>query len=60
LQPHVEEGTLVRVLTAWMPTFDRYHLYYLGRRHASPAFSILIEALRFRPTSSAINGAGSI
>lgn len=55
-QSHVEAGTLVRVLTTWMPTFDGYHLYYPGRRHATPAFSRLIEALRFRPSLATAKG----
>ena len=46
--PHLEAGTLVRVLENWMPTFDGYHLYYPSRRHTSPAFARLIEALRYR------------
>ncbi len=45
---HLETGTLVRVLDDWMPTFDGYHLYYPSRRQNSPAFQILVDALRFR------------
>jgi DNA-binding transcriptional LysR family regulator len=47
--PHLESGALVRVLEDWMPTFDGYHLYYPSRRQTSPAFTRLIEALRYRP-----------
>lgn len=57
-QPHIETGTLIRVLTSWMPTFDGYHLYYPSRRHATPAFSRLIEALRFRPNASQATSGG--
>lgn len=46
--PHVASGALVSVLDDWHPTFPGYHLYYPSRRHASPAFSVLIEALRYR------------
>lgn len=53
-QPHIEAGTLVRVLTSWMPTFDGYHLYYPSRRHPTPAFSRLIEALRFRQSAPTV------
>ncbi|EJL25223.1 transcriptional regulator [Caulobacter sp. AP07] len=37
-----------RVLEDWCPPFSGYHLYYPSRRHASPAFSMLIDALRFK------------
>jgi len=44
----VEAGRLVRVLADWCPPFPGYHLYYPGRRQPMPAFSLLVEALRFR------------
>jgi DNA-binding transcriptional LysR family regulator len=46
--PYVASGALVSVLDDWRPTFPGYHLYYPSRRHASPAFSLLVEALRYR------------
>ena len=46
--PGLASGQLVRVLEDWCPPFSGYHLYYPSRRHASPAFNLLIEALRFR------------
>lgn len=46
--PCIASGDLVRVLEDWCPPFSGYHLYYPSRRHASPAFSLLIEALRFK------------
>lgn len=39
---------LVRVLGDWCPSFPGYHLYYPSKRQASPAFGLLIEALRHR------------
>lgn len=48
VQPHVSEGRLVRVLADWCPPFVGYHLYYPSRRQPSPAFSLLVEALRYR------------
>jgi DNA-binding transcriptional LysR family regulator len=42
------EKRLVRVLGDWCPPFPGYHLYYPSRRQASPAFAILVEALRHR------------
>lgn len=44
----VVSGELVRVLEDWCPTFPGYHLYYPSRRHPSPAFALLVEALRYR------------
>jgi len=41
-------GALVRVLTDWCPPFAGYHLYYPSRRQPSAAFSLLVEALRYR------------
>lgn len=45
---HVREGRLVRVLEDWCPAYPGYHLYYPSRRHASPAFALLLHALRYR------------
>ncbi|CAN7170631.1 LysR family transcriptional regulator [Pararhizobium sp. LjRoot238] len=44
----IRDGKLVRVLEDWCEPFPGYHLYYPNRRHASPAFALLLEALRFR------------
>lgn len=44
--PHIEEGRLVRVLQDWCPPFSGYHLYYPSRRQHSPAFSLVVDALR--------------
>lgn len=44
--PHLEEGRLVRVLEDWCPAFSGYHLYYPSRKQQSPAFALVIEALR--------------
>lgn len=46
LSPHIEEGRLVRVLEDWCPPFSGYHLYYPSRRQHSPAFALVLEALR--------------
>jgi DNA-binding transcriptional LysR family regulator len=46
--PAIEAGRLVRVLEDWCEPFPGYHLYYPSRRHASPAFAVLVEALRYR------------
>ncbi len=44
--PHIEEGRLVRMLQDWCPPFSGYHLYYPSRRQHSPAFSLVVDALR--------------
>jgi DNA-binding transcriptional LysR family regulator len=45
-QPHIEVGQLVRVLEDWCPFYPGYHLYYPSRRQPTPAFVLLVEALR--------------
>jgi DNA-binding transcriptional LysR family regulator len=47
-QPHLAQGRLKRVLDEWCPPFPGYHLYYPSRRHSSPAFALLVDALRYR------------
>jgi DNA-binding transcriptional LysR family regulator len=49
--PAISKGRLVRVLEDWCPPFPGYHLYYPSRRRDSPAFSLLVEALRYRGPS---------
>ena len=44
----IAEGRLVRVLEEWCEPFTGYHLYYPSRRQHAPAFSLLLEALRYR------------
>ncbi len=50
LEDHVREeiadGRLIRVLSDWCPPFSGYHLYYPSRRQLSPAFAVLMDALR--------------
>lgn len=46
--PYIADGRLVRVLEDWCPYFPGYHLYYPNRRYKSPAFSLLVDALRYR------------
>lgn len=45
---YIANGRLVRVLEDWCPRFPGYHLYYPSKRHASPAFAVLVDALRYR------------
>jgi DNA-binding transcriptional LysR family regulator len=51
--PHLEEGRLVRVLESWCPPFPGYHMYYPSRRQPSPAFSLVLDALRMQESGAA-------
>ena len=48
VRKEIETGRLTRVLADWSPPFPGYHLYYPSRRQQSPAFALLVEALRYR------------
>ncbi|NWD68894.1 LysR family transcriptional regulator [Pseudomonas gingeri] len=41
------DGRLIRVLEDWCPEFPGFHLYYPSRLQASPAFTLLVDALRY-------------
>ena len=47
VQPHLAAGRLVRVLADWCPPYSGFHLYYPSRRQPTPAFALLVEALRY-------------
>ncbi len=49
IEHRIAEGRLIRVLADWYPSIPGYHLYCPGRRHGSPAFGVLVDALRYRP-----------
>lgn len=46
VEKYIRDGRLVRVLQDWCPEFAGYHLYYPSRRQPSPAFSLVLNALR--------------
>ncbi|NBC37401.1 LysR family transcriptional regulator [Novosphingobium sp. FSY-8] len=46
LEAHVRAGRLVRVLEDWCEPFAGHHLYYPDRHNLSPAFRVVLEALR--------------
>ncbi len=46
--PHIEAGRLVSVLDDWCDPFPGHYLYYPHRRQPSPAFALVVEALRYR------------
>lgn len=47
----LEEGSLKRVLEDWCPPFSGYHIYYPSRRQQSPAFEVLLKAIRHKQSS---------
>ena len=49
---HLADGSLVRVLEDWCPPFAGYHLYYPSRRQPSPAFTLVLKALRVETSSA--------
>lgn len=48
VRTHVADGTLQLALDDWSQPFAGLHLYYPSRRQTSPAFQIIIDALRWR------------
>lgn len=46
--PFIMNGKLVRVLSDWCAPFSGFHLYYPTRRQPTPAFAVLVDALRHR------------
>jgi DNA-binding transcriptional LysR family regulator len=48
VQAYIADGRLKRVLEDWCEPYSGYHLYYPSRRQASPAFKLLVDALRYR------------
>lgn len=47
-RPYITDGQLIRVLEDWCPPFPGFHLYYPSHRQHSPAFALLLEAIRYR------------
>lgn len=46
IEDHLKDGSLLRVMKEWCPAFPGYHLYYASRRQSSPAFQLVVDALR--------------
>ena len=46
VERELASGSLVQVLDDWSPMFAGYYLYYPSRRQNSPAFSVIVDALR--------------
>jgi len=47
-QRDIAKGRLKRVLADWCAPFSGHHLYYPSRRQPTPAFALLVDALRYR------------
>ena len=48
VREHVAQGRLRRALADWTPKSSGYHLYYPSRKQPARAFTVLIDALRYR------------
>ena len=48
VRAQLADGWLVRVLADWCPPYAGYHLYYPSRRQPTAAFTLLVDALRYR------------
>jgi len=48
VERHIVSGRLVLALDDWSPRFAGYYLYYPSRRQNSPAFRVIVDALRYR------------
>ena len=48
VEADIRDGRLVHVLADWCPPRPGYHLYYPSRRQPSPAFALVVDALRYR------------
>jgi DNA-binding transcriptional LysR family regulator len=46
--PQVADGRLILLLEDWSPSFEGYYIYYPSRRQNSPAFEVVVDALRYR------------
>lgn len=46
VRDHVARGELAVTLDEWCPKIAGYHLYYPSRRQQSPAFQVIVDALR--------------
>ncbi|GEM_PF-1248200 len=47
-RPHLAKGKLIWVLQEWSPPWPGLHLYCPSRRQSSPAFALIVDALRYR------------
>lgn len=45
----LSSGRLIQILDDWSPMFPGYYLYYPSRRQNSPAFKVVVDALKAAP-----------
>jgi DNA-binding transcriptional LysR family regulator len=45
---HIAAGRLISILEDWSPPFPGYYVYYPSRHQNSPAFKVVVDALRFK------------
>ncbi|AJA07170.1 Putative transcriptional regulator [Sphingopyxis fribergensis] len=50
--PYLADGRFVRLLEDWCPPWEGYHLYYPSRRQTLPALRVIVDALRYRPSTA--------
>lgn len=48
VERHIASRELVLLLDEWSPPFEGYYIYYPSRRQNSPAFKVIVDALRHR------------
>ncbi len=48
VREHIATGQLIQVLADWSPPASGYHLYYPSRRQPTPAFALIVDAVRYR------------
>lgn len=48
VREHIDAGRLIQVLADWCPPFSGFHLYYPSRRQPTPAFAVVVGALRYQ------------
>jgi DNA-binding transcriptional LysR family regulator len=48
VQRYLATGRLRRVLTEWCLPYSGYHLFYASRHRSSAAFTLVLDALRYR------------
>jgi DNA-binding transcriptional LysR family regulator len=51
VQAHVEAGRLVYVMEDWFPTWPGLFAYYPSRRQSSMALRVVVDALRYDPST---------
>lgn len=47
VRDHLDAGRLIAVLEDWSPPFPGHYLFYPHRRQNSPAFAVILEAMRY-------------